>query len=194
MSVEGRGGFTLRGSGTLDAPTINASVHIDNLTLDHELAGALDLEATTKGRDLHLAGHSNSPRGALSLDGTVQMHDDYPANIQLRMDNLDLDALWRSYMHGELTGHSAVAGTLAMQGPLRNPPAWNVTGNFTGVSLDVEYAQLHNQDPVRFTYAQQSWHIEQMHFVVEVPPSPPLRSLHLPPSPQLSRSPKPPSS
>ena len=167
MSVEGRGGFTLRGSGTLDAPTINASVHIDNLTLDHELAGALDLEATTKGRELHLAGHSNFPRGALSLDGTVQMHDDYPANIQLRMDNLDLDALWRSYMHGELTGHSAVAGTLAMQGPLRNPPAWNVTGNFTGVSLDVEYAQLHNQDPVRFTYAQQSVHIEQMHFVGE---------------------------
>lgn len=167
LPVEGRGGFRLRGSGTSDAPNITASVRIDNLTLDHELAGALDLEATTKGRELHLAGHSNFPRGSLSLDGTVQMRDDYPANIQLRMDNLDLDALWRSYMRGELTGHSAVDGTLTMQGPLRNPLAWNVTGNFTGVSLDVEYAKLHNQDPVRFTYAQQSLHIEQMHFVGE---------------------------
>ena len=167
LTVEGRGGFTLRGSGTLDAPNITASVHIDNLTLDHELAGALDFEATTKGRELHVAGHSNFPRGTVSLEGTVQMRDDYPANIQLRMDNLDWDALWRSYMRGQLTGHSAVAGTLTMQGPLRNPLAWNVTGNFTGVSLDVEYAKLRNQDPVSFTYAQQSLHIEQMHFVGE---------------------------
>jgi translocation and assembly module TamB len=167
LTVEGRGGFTLRGSGTLDAPNITASVRIDNLTLDHELVGALDLEATTKARELHLTGHSNFPRSTLSLDGTVQMRDDYPANIQLRMDNLDLDALWRSYMRGELTGHSAVTGMLTMQGPLRNPPAWNATGNLTGVSLDVEYAKLQNQDPVRFTYAQQSLHIEQMHFVGE---------------------------
>jgi translocation and assembly module TamB len=167
LTVEGRGGFTLRGSGTLDAPNITASGHIDNLTLDHELVGALDLEAVTQGRELHLTGHSNFPRGALSVDGTVQMRDDYPANIQFTMDNLDLDALWRSYMRGDLTGHSAVAGTLTMQGPLRDPLAWNVTGNLTGVSLDVQYAQLHNQDPVRFTYAQQSLHIEQMHFVGE---------------------------
>jgi translocation and assembly module TamB len=167
LSVEGRGGFTLRGAGTLDAPNITASVHIDNLTLDHELAGALDLEATTKGRDLHLAGHSNFPRGTVSMDGTVQMRDDYPANIQFQMDSLDLDALWRSYMRGQLTGHSAIAGTLTMQGPLRNPRAWNVTGNLTDVSLDVQYAQLHNQETVCFTYAQQSLHIEQMHFVGE---------------------------
>jgi translocation and assembly module TamB len=167
LTVEGRGGFTLRGSGTLDAPNVTASVHIDSLTLDHELVGALDLEAVTKGNELHVAGHSNFTRGVLSIDGTVQMRDDYPTNVQFKMDNLDLDALWRSYMRGELTGHSAVAGTLTMQGPLRNPQAWNVTGNFTGVSLDVEYAQLHNQDPVRFTYAQESLHIEQMHFVGE---------------------------
>jgi translocation and assembly module TamB len=167
LSVEGRGGFTLRGSGTLDDPNITASVHIDDLTLDHELAGAFDLEATTKGRELHLAGRSNFSRGTLSVDGTVQIRDDYPANIELRMDSLDLDALWRSYLRGQVTGHSAVAGTLTMQGPLRDPRAWNVNGNFTSVAVDVEYAKLQNQDPVRFTYAQQSLRIEQMHFVGE---------------------------
>jgi translocation and assembly module TamB len=167
LTLEGRGDFTLRGSGTSEAPDITASVHIDNLTLDHELAGALDLEAVSKGGEVHLAGHSNFSHGTVSVDGTVQMRDDYPANIQFRMDSLDLDALWRSYMRGQLTGHSAVAGTLTMQGPLRDPRACTLTGNFTGVSLDVEYAQLHNQDPVRFTYAQQVLHIEQMHFVGE---------------------------
>ena len=83
------------------------------------------------------------------------------------MDGLDLDALWRTYLRGELTGHSAVTGTLTMQGPLRYPKQWTLNGNLTDVSLDVEYAKLHNQDPVRFIYAQQSLRMEQMHFVGE---------------------------
>jgi translocation and assembly module TamB len=121
----------------------------------------------TKAGEAHLTGRSSFSRGTLSLDGTVQLRDDYPANIQFHMDDLDFDALLRTYFRGQLTGHSAVAGTLTMQGPLRHPLAWNLAGNFTDVSVDVEYAKLHNQDPVRISYAQQYLHFESMHFVGE---------------------------
>jgi translocation and assembly module TamB len=167
LLIEGRAGFTLQGSGTLDEPVINGAVHVRDLMLDHELAGGLDLEATTKGTELHLSGQSQFPHGTLSVDGSVAMRGDYPANISVRMDHLDLDALWRAYLGGQLTGHSAVGGTVTMQGPLRYPRQWTLDGSLTDLTLDVEYAKLHNQDPVRFTYSDETIHIAPSHLVGE---------------------------
>jgi translocation and assembly module TamB len=101
------------------------------------------------------------------VEGTVAMRGDYPANISARMDHLDLDALWRGYLGGQLTGHSAVGGTVTMQGPLRYPARWTLNGNVTDLAIEVEYAKLHNQDPVQFTYADQTVHIEPAHLVGE---------------------------
>ena len=167
LPVEGHADFTLQGSGTLSAPEINAFVHVNELTFDHELAGGLDVEATTKNGELRLSGHSEFPHGKLSIEGIVGMHGDYPANISAQLDHIDLDALWRAYLGGQLTGHSAFGGTVTMQGPLRYPRQWTLNGNVTDVAVDVEYAKLHNQDPVRFTYADQTIHIEPAHLAGE---------------------------
>jgi translocation and assembly module TamB len=165
LAVEGRGDFTLKGSGTVDAPNANGSIRLTALTLDHELSGGVNLDFSTKGRELQITGHSEFPHGTLALDGNVQLRDDYPARISVRMDQLDLDALWRSYSRGELTGHSAVAGEVTMQGPLRDPHRWKVDGNLSSVTLDVEYAKVHNEDPVRFSYGGETLHIDQLHLV-----------------------------
>jgi len=167
LPLEGRADFTLRGSGTLDAPVLNATVRVRDLTLDHEVAGALYLEAVTRDGGLHLSGHSDLPHGTLSLDGNVGMNGDFPATVTARFDHVDLDALWRGYLGGQLTGHSASAGALTMNGPLRYPRQWTLNGVLDDVSVEVEHARLHNQGPVRFTYAQQTIHIEPLHMVGE---------------------------
>ena len=167
LPVEGRADFTLQGSGTLDTPTINAAVHVRDLTLDRELVGNLDLEGVTKNGELHLEGHSEFPHGALFVEGEVGMHGDYPANISVRTDHMDLNALWRSYVGEQLTGHSAVSGTLTMQGALGDPRGWALNGDLRDVSLEVEYAKLHNQGPMRFAYGQQTVHVEPLHMVGE---------------------------
>jgi translocation and assembly module TamB len=165
LPVEGRADFTLKGSGTLDAPVINAEVHVRDLTLDHELAGGVYLEAVTHQGGLHLSGHSELPHGTVFLEGEVDMHGDYPATVTARFDHLDLDALWRGYLGPELTSHSAVAGKLTMTGPLRYPEQWTLDGDLSSVSVEVEYAKLQNQGPVRFTYGQQTIHIEPLHMI-----------------------------
>jgi len=167
LSVEGTADFTLQGSGTIDAPVINAAVHVSDLTFDHELSGGMYLAATTKDGELRLTGHSDFPHGNLTIEGSVGMHGDYPANITARTDHLDLDPLWRAYLAGQLTGHSAVSGTLIMQGPLRYPPQWTLQGSATDLAIEFEYAKLHNQGPVRFTYADETAHIEPGHLVGE---------------------------
>jgi translocation and assembly module TamB len=167
LLVEGRADFTLKGSGSLDAPVVNAGVHVRDLTLDHELAGGLYLEADTKGGELRLTGHSDLPHGTLSVEGNVQMRDDYPATITARTDHVDLDALWRAYLGGQLTGHSSASGTVTMQGPLRYPRQWTLKGDASDISLELENAKLHNVGPARFTFAQQTIHIEPTHMVGE---------------------------
>src|ERR1700719_877490 len=95
------------------------------------------------------------------------MSNDYPAKISLQMDQVDLDAVWRSYLKGRLTGHSAISGTLDLHGPLRHPTQWMVDGTLSALSLDVENVKIHNQDPVRFSLSNQSVNIQQLHVVGE---------------------------
>ena len=167
LPIDGRGDFTLQASGTLQTPVISAAVHVSDLALDRELTGDLFLNATTKGRELVVTGHSQFPKGSLTVDGTIGMQGDYPANVTARMDHLDLDALWRAYLGNQLTGHSSVAASVTLQGPLRYPPQWRLDGNITDVVVDVEYAKLHNQGPVKFTYADRTLQIPETHLIGE---------------------------
>ncbi len=116
LTVEGRVDFTIKGSGTPEAPILNSSLYVHGLTLDRELAGDLKLEAVTEGSKLHVSGHSQFQQGTLVLDGNVELRDGYPASMSLAMDRLDLDPLVSSYLRGRITGHSAMAGTLDMRG------------------------------------------------------------------------------
>ena len=167
LPVEGSADFTLKGSGTLDAPQINATVHVSDLTFDHELSGDMDFETTTKDGELRVSGQSNFPKGKLSIAGSVAMHGDYPANITAQTDHLDLDPIWRAYLGQQLTGHSSVSGSITMKGPLRYPRQWTLQGTATDLFIDVEYAKLHNQGPVSFTYAGQTAVIAPGHLVGE---------------------------
>jgi translocation and assembly module TamB len=168
LPLEGRADFTLQGSGTLDAPVITAAVQVSNLTADHELQGGFHIAALTKNGELRLTANSDFGHGRLAVDGTVGMHGDYPAIFTAHLEQEDLDPLWRASMGGgELTGHSSVGGTVAMRGPLANPRLWKIKGELNDVNLELEYAKLHNQGPVRFTYSEQTARIEPARLVGE---------------------------
>jgi translocation and assembly module TamB len=167
LPIEGRADFTLQGNGTLEAPVINAHVRARDVAFAGELAGAMDLEATTSNGQMQLKGSSEFSRGTLLLEGTVGMRGDFPAKISARSDNLDVDPLWRAYLGQQLTGHSSVGGTVTMEGPLRFPSRWSIRGDLSDVAIDVEYTKLHNQGPVRFAYADQRLQIEPAHMIGE---------------------------
>ncbi len=167
LPIEGRADFTLKGWGTLDAPVINADIRTRDVMFDREPAGAMDFQASTQNGELRLNARSEFSHGTLAIEGNVDMHGDFPAKFSAQFDHLDADALWRAYLGQQLTGHSSAGGTMTMQGPLRYPRQWKVTGALTDVAVDVEYAKLHSQGPVNFTYAEQTIHIDPTHMVGE---------------------------
>jgi translocation and assembly module TamB len=167
LAIEGHADFILKASGTPDAPAINADLHLRNLALDHELAGDIDLQATTQGDQLHLTGSSHLQRGSLLVSGSIQLRKDYPVDISFRLDQVDLDPIWHAYLGLQVTGHSAVVGSVDLRGPILHPALWMFAGNLSSLAVDLEHVQLHNQDPVHFTLAAESLNIQQLHMLGE---------------------------
>jgi translocation and assembly module TamB len=165
MAIEGRVDFALNGSGTPEAPSINGTVHIHGLTLNHELAGDFNLQAVTEESDLHLTGNSQFQHGSLALNGHIHLRKDYPTTLSFQMNQLDLDPVLRSYLGPKLSVNSSVGGSFELRGPLRQPDRWSANGNLAGFSLDVDNVKVQNQDPVLFSVAHETLEIQKLHLV-----------------------------
>jgi len=167
LPIAGRADFTLQVSGTPENPQIDTKVQMRDLTFDGELSGGLVVEATTRNGELRLNARSGFTHGSVVVDGTVQMHGDYPARLTAHMDHLDADALWLAYLGNQLSGHSASSGEVTLTGPLRYPRRWRLDGSVSDLAIELETVKLHSQGPVTFTYDNQTMHIQPLHFVGE---------------------------
>ncbi len=167
LAVDGTMAFEAQGSGTLSAPTINAAIQLHNLALDHEKAGDYALEALTEGDHLRIKGRSQFEQAELAIDGTALLHGDWPSTIDLHLNHFDADSLLRTYLQGKITGHSAIAGDVRLQGPLRHPRDLSVIGSLSDFFLSVEEVDLRNDGPVRFSISKQQLKFDDFHFVGE---------------------------
>jgi translocation and assembly module TamB len=163
FTADGVADFTVRASGTLDQPSVEAHVHLKNLALDKERAGDFYVDAVTRGRQLDLKAHSDSEKADLTLAGTIALDDGFPADLNLAFHHLDADSLLRIYLPGKITGHSAVDGTLQVRGPLRTPRDLKVTAEVQSFSAEVGHVQLQNVGPIRFEVADQAVLLENLH-------------------------------
>jgi translocation and assembly module TamB len=161
--VEGRVDFTAKASGTPEQPSVEAHIHFRDLVFNKERAGDLYLDAVTRGRQLSIQGHTNFEKADLKIQGTVGMENDFPADLDLSFQHLDVDALLNIYLPGKITGHSTLAGTLALHGPLRNPRQMKMSANLDSFDAEIAHVRLQNAEPVRFEVADQVLRIESFH-------------------------------
>ena len=167
LAIKGRVDFGIKASGTPEKPMIDADIHIRKLSLDNELLGDLDVRADSQGGEVQVAGNSHLQRGSLLVSGNVKLKDGYPADISLRMDQLDLDSILHTYLGNKLAEHSSITGSLDLHGPFFHAARWNVNADLNAVSIDLENLQLHNQDPVRLILENQRVQIQQLRMLGE---------------------------
>jgi len=167
VSVDGRMDFTAQASGTLEQPVINANIHLRGLGFDHERAGDYTFEASTQGSELHVSGHSQFKDAELNIEGKVQLSGDWPTTINLHFNHLDVDSIFRTYLKRRVTGQSAVAGDLQLQGSLRQPRELEVIGNLSDFFADVEHIKVRNNGPISFAISNQYLRIQQFHLIGE---------------------------
>ena len=167
VKIGGMIDFSAKASGTTERPEVNAEVHLRKVMFNDELAGDYLINAVTHGPDMRLTGHSESGVSELVIDGNVRLRELWPARIDFHFNHLDIDSFLESYLQGHITGHSAVAGDLVLQGPLRDPRRLNLTGNLTDLYAELEKIKIRNDGPLRFTLTEQTVNISSLHLIGE---------------------------
>ena len=162
LAIGGEMNFVARGSGPRDAPSITASLQLTDLTLNGEKAGNLTAEAVTTGADMRISARSSVENADLRVDGTVHLRDDCPANLTVNFSRIDFDALIRAFLKARTTGHSSMAGSVQVRGPLSRPRDLELVGAIEQLSAEIESIHIQNDGPIRFKLAQQVFHLEQL--------------------------------
>jgi translocation and assembly module TamB len=163
LTVQGQAGFHVTGSGTEDAPVVNGEVDLRNIVLNHELVGNMTVQVATQGEDAVLRGRSNFTDAELSVDGKIHLRSDWPGDIAVKFSRLDFDPLIRAYFHGQITGHSSIAGAIDVRGPMKRPRNLTITGNVSQLSADVENVKLENSGPIHLAIENSALKVDEFH-------------------------------
>ena len=163
FTIDGRVNFTAKASGTPEQPSIEAHMHFRDLAFDKERAGDFYLDVVPRGRQLAIQGHSDFEKADFKVQGTIGTENDFPAELDVSFQHLDVDALLGVYLPGKITGHSTTEGTLAVHGPLRNLIQMSVTARLDSLDVEIAHVRLKNAEPIRFAVANQALSIESFH-------------------------------
>jgi len=163
FATDGKADFTFRASGTIEQPSIEAHFRLKDLAFDQERAGDFYLDAVTEGRELTLNAHSDFDKADLTIQGSVGLEHDFPADLNLAFHNLDVNSLLRIYLPGKITGQSPLEGQLHLHGPLRTPRDLTASAEFQSFSVEVAHVKVQSVGPIRFEIADQSVLIENLH-------------------------------
>ena len=167
IRIGGKLDFSAEASGNVNEPYVNAHLHFRKVMLNDETAGDYLIDAVTRGPDLRLTGRSDFPNAELSVDGNVRLRELWPAHINFHFTRLDVDSFLESYLHGHITGHSAVAGDLLLEGPLRDSQNLSLSGNLTDFYAEIEKVKLRNDRAIVFSLSQQALNVKTLHMVGE---------------------------
>jgi len=152
VNLAGLLNFNATGSGTTQNPIINASARLHNVVVNGERVGDATLTAITQGDVLKLTARSNFQTAELSLDGTMKVHDpQLPANLSVGFTNFNFMPYLQPLMPGKVSGRSFSAGTLLIQGQLKNPKELTIKAEIPKLTTEMQGIELHNSEPIQFS-------------------------------------------
>src|SRR5262249_51834301 len=165
FNMSGKAAFHLTGSGGTGAPAVNGRVDVANLIINREAVGSVSAVLETRGQDLTVHGRSAFENASLTLDGNVRLAGEFPAQLTLRFTHLDFDPLIRAYLGDKVTGHSSMAGSADIRGPMRRPRDLTIAGDITQFSVNLENIKLQNDGPIHVSLDHGALRADQFHLV-----------------------------
>ncbi|WP_158748050.1 translocation/assembly module TamB domain-containing protein [Acidobacterium sp. S8] len=113
--------FSAEGSGTAQAPNIQATAHLTKITVGSQQNGAVDLEAHTDHNNLLMAVAGHLGTASLQVNGQTSISGDYTAQARASLTNLDINPFLEMFNVQGVKGHSSISGVLTVSGPLSQP-------------------------------------------------------------------------
>ena len=167
LAVTGKLGFTVTGSGTLDDPRFEAHATLAGLALSGEPLGALEMVAHSANRVVTYDLFTRLETTELTAHGQTALTGDYPTQARIGFSHFDISALFKLAHMPELSGESALAGTVNIEGPLARPEALRGEAHLDQLAVTVAGVHLESKGGVHATLADALIRLDPMHVTGE---------------------------
>jgi translocation and assembly module TamB len=167
MDVTGNLGFTITGSGTLHDPHLQAQGTVTNLAVSEEPIGDLHIDAHSANHALvyDLATHFAS--ASFTAHGQTELNADYTTQAKLDFSEFNIAALLKIAHVSGLSGESALAGTVTIDGPLARPEQLRGDARLQDLAVTLAGVHLVNLGPVHATLANAHVSLDPLHVTGE---------------------------
>jgi translocation and assembly module TamB len=148
LHIQGALGFEAQGSGTTEAPVINANLRLRDLVVNGERIGDFNAVAVTHGADLTLTARSAFQNAAVALDGNIHLRGEMPMQAKLVASNLVLDPLIKNFFPAGHAAHAVLDGEILVEGAARSPLSLSAQVKIPRVQGELEGLPLRNAGPI----------------------------------------------
>jgi len=157
--------FEAKGAGSLDNPSLQATMHVRNLELAREFKGSVEAEAHTQGRalDLHIVSHVNTSH--LELTSETQISGDDATRATLTIAGFNIDPLLRTFSVSGIRGSSSIAGVVTVSGPLRKPKQLDGDLRLSQLAVTLEDVPIHSDGALHATLRNGTFTLDPLHIL-----------------------------
>jgi translocation and assembly module TamB len=167
LAATGKLGFTVQGSGTLDDPRLEAHATLPGVALSGEPLGGLELEAHTANHAVTYDLTTRLEAAELTAHGQTELTGDYATQAKLEFSRFNIGALLKLAHVQGLSGESALAGTVTLEGPLARLSELRGEARLQELAVTVSGVHLKSDGGVHATLDHALIHLDPLHVTGE---------------------------
>jgi translocation and assembly module TamB len=167
MDVTGNLGFSVNGSGTVDDPHLQAQGSVTGLTVSDEPIGELQFNAHSASHTLFYDLATHFASASFTAHGETAFNPDYTTQAKLDFSDFNIAALLKMAHISGLTGESALAGTVTVEGPLAHPDQLRGEAQLQQLAFSLAGVHLVNQGRVHASLANGRVSLDPLHITGE---------------------------
>jgi translocation and assembly module TamB len=159
--------FNVHGTGTFDDPQLQGDATLANLAFGGEPVGALQMNAHTVNHALVYDLTTRLDTATLNLHGETTFKPDYQTQARIEFSQFNIDSILRLAHVKQLSGESALAGTIAIEGPLAHLERLRGEARLQEVEATVAGVHLKSVGEVHATLANERIQLDPLHVTGE---------------------------
>jgi translocation and assembly module TamB len=155
------------GSGTIQKPLIDAQATLSDFAVGDQKLGNLSLAARTVEGTLSYQVSTSLQGAQLALEGQTSLSGDYPTHAKASFSQFNIGALLELVHLESIKGESSLAGTVTVDGPLRDPSKLRGEARLEQLAVTVDGVHLESPGGVHATLINSRIHLDPLHVTGE---------------------------
>jgi translocation and assembly module TamB len=167
LAMTGKLEFTVMGSGTFDDPHLEVHATLPGLALNGEPLSGLELRAHTANRAVTYDLTSRLEGAELAMHGQTAITGDHATQARLDFSQFNIGALFKLAHVQELSGESALAGSVTIEGPLARPEQLRGEARLQELAVTLSGVHLKSEGGVHATLTNGLIRLDPLHITGE---------------------------